>query len=50
MRDDYSYVWFILNDRTYVVITHFIGDPYEIVETLNCKYEEKAASAFLPII
>jgi hypothetical protein len=50
MCDDYSYVWFILNDRTYVVITHFIADPYEIVETLNCKFEEKAAGAFLPII
>lgn len=50
MCDDYSYAWFILNDRTYVVITHFISDPYEIVETLNCKFEEKAAGAFLPII
>lgn len=47
--DDYSYAWFILNDRTYVVITHFIADPYKIVETLNCKFEERASGAFLPI-
>jgi hypothetical protein len=47
--DDYSYVWFILNDRRYVVITHFIADPYEIVETLNCKFEERSSGAFLPI-
>jgi len=50
MCDDYSYVWFILNDRTYVVITHFIADPNEIVETLNCKFETKFSSAFLPMI
>ena len=49
MCDDYSYAWFILNDRTYVVITHFIADPYEIVETLNCKFEERGSGAFLPI-
>lgn len=47
---DYSYAWFILNDRTYVVITHFIADPYEIVETLNCKFEERGSGAFLPIL
>ncbi len=50
MCDDYSYVWFILNDRTYIVITHFIADPHEIVETLNCRFEEKSTGAFLPII
>lgn len=48
--DNYTYVWFILNDRTYVSITCFIADPYEIVETLNCKYEEAERSIpFLPI-
>ncbi len=35
----YAYVWFILNDKTYVVITCFIADPFKIVETLNCKSE-----------
>jgi hypothetical protein len=50
MCDDYSYVWFILNDRAYIVITHFIADPYTIAETLNCKFEQKIASPFLPII
>ncbi|MBL7901489.1 MAG: hypothetical protein JNK73_05790 [Bacteroidia bacterium] len=48
--DDYSYVWFILHDRTYIVITHFVADPNEIVEKLNCKFETRASGAFLPII
>ncbi len=48
--DNYSYVWFILNDGTYISITCFIADPYDIVSTLNCKYEEKMRSIpFLPI-
>lgn len=48
--DNYSYVWFILNDRTYISITCFITDPYDIVDALNCKYEEKPRSfPFLPI-
>ena len=48
--NNYSYVWFILNDRTYISITCFIADPYEIVETLNCKYEEKTRGIpLLPI-
>lgn len=42
--DNYSYVWFILNDKTYISITCFIADPYEIVDTLNCKYEEQTRS------
>ena len=50
MCDDYSYVWFILNDRTYIVITQFIADPNEIVEALTCKFEEKITNPFLPII
>ncbi len=50
MCDNYSYVWFILNDRKYVVITHFIAKPNEIVETLNCKFEVRGSGAFLPII
>jgi len=50
MCDDYSYVWFILNNRTYIIITQFIAPPNEIVKTLNCKHEEKAATAFLPLI
>lgn len=48
--DDYSYVWFILHNRTYVVITNFVAEPTEIVETLNCKFETRAAGAFLPVI
>lgn len=48
--DNYSYVWFILNDKTYVSITCFIADPYEIVQTLNCKFEEAERTIpFLPI-
>jgi hypothetical protein len=38
--NEYSYVWFILEDRTYILITCFIADPYKIVEALNCKFEE----------
>lgn len=49
MCDAYSYVWFILNNNTHVIVTHFIADPYELVRELNCKFEEKAAGAFLPI-
>lgn len=42
---NYSYVWFVLNDRSYVIITSFVTDPYEIVESLNCKYIERVKSA-----
>jgi hypothetical protein len=48
---NYSYVWFILNDNRHVVVTHFVGDPLEIAETLNCKYEIKDRKApFLPVV
>ena len=45
---NYSLVWFILNDRTYVVITCFVGNPFQIVELLNCKSETKA-TASIPV-
>ncbi len=47
----YSYIWFILNDRTYVTITSFVADPYDIADALNCKYIEKTKKMpYLPII
>ena len=48
--DNYSYVWFILKDKTHVVITCFVADPSLIAETLNCKFTEKLRSMpFLPL-
>lgn len=47
---NYSYAWFILHNGTHVIITCFVADPYEIVESLKCKYEEKVRIfPFLPI-
>ena len=45
---NYSYVWFMLKDKRYVTITCFIADPYEIVETLNCRYEER--TRWIPLL
>lgn len=45
---NYSYVWFILKDKRYVTISCLVGDPHEIVETLNCKYEER--TRWIPLL
>jgi hypothetical protein len=45
----YSYAWFILKDKRYVVITSFIADPHLIVDALNCKFDEETRLIpFLP--
>jgi hypothetical protein len=47
---NYSYAWFILQNGTHITITGFVADPYEIVKSLKCKYEEKVRTfPFLPI-
>lgn len=47
---NYSYAWFILHNGTHLTITCFVADPYEVVKTLKCKYEEKErAFPFLPV-
>lgn len=47
---DYSYLWFILNDKRKVVITNFVTEPENIINALNLKYtSEKRTVPFLPI-
>jgi hypothetical protein len=47
---DYSYLWFILNDKQKIVITNFVTEPENIINALNLKYtSEKRTAPFLPI-
>ncbi|PZX49028.1 hypothetical protein LV84_04305 [Algoriphagus ratkowskyi] len=47
---EYSYLWFVLNDKRKIVITNFVTEPENIINALNLKYSsEKRTAPFLPI-
>lgn len=45
---NYSYVWFILHNGTYICITSFMAEPLEVVKVMSCKFEE--TERFVPLL